>query len=88
MLRPLRQHLYGILLKEKGLRGEKVKEWCVEGPDSFNNFIEVDPVPPTGNIYFSVHKTIVNFSVDKKLYVNFHNYVYCMCINRVIRHIL
>lgn len=42
--------MYGILLREKGLHGEKVKEWCVEGPDSLKDCKVVDPVPPTGNI--------------------------------------
>lgn len=48
VLRPLRQRIYGILLKEKGVHGEnKVKEWCVEGPGSFNSYKVVDPIPPT-----------------------------------------
>lgn len=46
--RPLRQRLYGILLKEKNDPSIVVEEWCGENDQSYREPVKVKPIYPTG----------------------------------------
>lgn len=46
--RPLRQRLYGILLKEKNDPSLTVEEWCGENDQSYREPVIVKPIYPTG----------------------------------------